>query len=321
MKPIQEILDESVKADRTAQILALFHKCSKKYFGGITKKRPDPTIKIGTAYGKFGHYNHAKNELWINKDLFTNERGLKGTVYHETIHFWDFDYPWSEWRWNKGHGKFFVEHMKKINSGENDPTLIDITGVPTEKISATEKEFVVYFWEWENAWRMFWSVKDTEATRNFVIKVFFDKPNPPTEFFVCQTNDINFRKGLPQRPGTTTLSYWKIDSETANQLKKKAKKVPLSLESDKKFVAYIGITNRKDIVFWWDYEENSAVKKAMRLLMDIHPEWTFLKLETNNILWQRRKRLTQDPNIFFMVSSNIANDVKKAKLIDKSDFQ
>ena len=321
MKSIQEILAESVKAERTSTILDLFKKCSKKYFKGITKKLPDPTIKIGTAYGKFGHYNRAKNELWINKDLFSNERGLKSTVYHETIHYWDFDYPWSEFRWNKGHGKFFMEYAQKINSGEKDPKLVQVTDYASEKITATEKEFVVYFWEYQGAYGALWSVKESEIIKNLITKIFIGKPGAPTELYVAYTNDIEFRKGTPQRPGSSTLAYWKISNEAADKLKSNAKKLPITLESDKPFVVYIGINPRKDIVFWWDWEENADVKREMLSLMNFHSEWQFLKLETNNILWQRRKRLTQDPNLLFMLSSNIANDVKKAKPIDKSDFR
>jgi hypothetical protein len=119
---LRQILNEGKYDSVKLLMKKYFKECSKKYFPDLYGKYPDPTFEIKSHHWA-GWFKASGNIIGISSDIAaqTDEYNIKSTVYHETIHYYQF-HTYSPRQWsqaeNGGHDSFFKEKMSAINSVE-----------------------------------------------------------------------------------------------------------------------------------------------------------------------------------------------------------
>ena len=122
-----------------------FNAIINKYYPDMTLQYPNPYFKIKTKAGKMGWYQPTTNTISVTPDVSFDDELLKSTVWHEAIHWVDWQlnphqyqhYSENQKRWifnkkkfkkdDEGHGAFFWSQLKRINKLENKE-LITKTG-------------------------------------------------------------------------------------------------------------------------------------------------------------------------------------------------
>jgi len=113
----------------------------KKYFPKETI--PTPTFRIRKLRKAVGSYRILAQEINIHPDCFMSKKTLRDTVWHEAIHHVDRLLYGTGKRENKGHGKFFVEQMNRVNKKEGRDVITVKLTKPFERVA--KKYFLHFF--------------------------------------------------------------------------------------------------------------------------------------------------------------------------------
>lgn len=160
-------------ADLKNEMKRLFDEVSRKYFNEYS----------GFEYPKFaiqsnmlpaaGSFSPDANKISVDRDYANDPNELKAVVWHEAIHYFDW---WANYKskalslksakdsWNfmvrfTNHGKFFIDTMNRINSGEGK-SLVSVKN--DTLLQHAQKPFYVYIMSVKNRPKNIlfcWSVK------------------------------------------------------------------------------------------------------------------------------------------------------------------
>lgn len=122
------ILQEAALAEIKSQMRQYFIDCSQKYFAAYAGKFPMPEFKIKADSRRAGWFSanyigdqRGNTSITINSDFVGDPEIVRGIIYHETIHYYQFyTYSYFEYKYARdgGHDAFFNTKMAEINSGE-----------------------------------------------------------------------------------------------------------------------------------------------------------------------------------------------------------
>lgn len=198
-----------------------FIACSKKYFPDFHGKYPVPTFEIKSHHWA-GWFKSSGNIIGISNDLAaqTDEYNIKSTVYHETIHYYQFHtYAPKQWTYitNGGHDAFFKEKMLAINSIEGSG-FINIKHQHS-KIAKSATEITVYgFVDNQNNYAFMWTPKPNEKMINWINT---SAKSRYKNIFIFSTDDFYFKTNQNRYKGGPSLKFGIIEEPSKIELVKK----------------------------------------------------------------------------------------------------
>lgn len=198
-----------------------FRECSKKHFPELHGKFPEPTFEV-KAHAWAGWFKATGNVMGISTDLAaqTDDFNVKSTVYHETIHYYQFHtYTPRQWAQaaNGGHDAFFHEKMQAINAVEGSG-FINIKH-EQDKISKSATEINVYgFVDNQDNYAFMWTPQPSEKLENWL------QTSAKPRFkhtFSFKTDDFYFKSAPNRYKGGSSLKFGVVEKPDKIEFVKK----------------------------------------------------------------------------------------------------
>lgn len=146
MISLRELILEFSKSEAISDMKKHFDYVSKKYFSSRVKY-PTPSFKVKPNLKNVGAYIPSRNEFVMHMDFANDPELLKGTMYHEAIHYFQVHQDGFDSRKHKRdgyHDDYFHQMAKKINSGEGKKYVSVSGSIQKIKSGKSVKPFWVY---------------------------------------------------------------------------------------------------------------------------------------------------------------------------------
>lgn len=196
---IQSIIHEEVvqllektKIELVTLMARYFHDCSKKYFSEDYKKYPLPKFKVRMNLKQAGTYSPGTNTITLNADFANDDFGIKSTVYHETIHYYQgFVVGFKRGQDHKG---YFIDKMNEINKGEGTDLVTISTTYKKLNPNSSFKQFYVYVLDGGNTIYVSWSPTENFKYIETMNKIVQSSQNSYNNGFYFPTNNVTFKR-------------------------------------------------------------------------------------------------------------------------------
>lgn len=226
MIKLKQLLLEYNKQDILNKMYQYWKECLQKYFDRdeVGGKYPRPEFELKRDSKRSGWFKYKwisdaagnkyrSNEMTIgiNPDFAMDDDLLKGIVYHETIHYYEFLYfKYEEHIENthNHHGEFFTKMMNKINSGEGKK----LVTIKAELIDfkKTSKPFWVYGVKNTNGDYWFtWSLNKSQKLIDYLAKTVDKYEN----VFLFQTTNMLYMNTVKHQSVIKFSNISKMDGE------------------------------------------------------------------------------------------------------------
>ena len=273
------MLKESSLSEARLEIDKMYNSFVRLIYKNYTNEKLNkPEFRFQNLTKCFGKFHLGQNMITLDRDVLANNQDLKETVWHELIHWLDYElHPRSAISdarsRSAGHGAFFQDIMKIINEHFGEE-LITVSGA--FKGNNTYKNYYVYIIANDKDIVFFNSKKYSQQMVNILMKIkeFLEsKGNIYTESYILETSDLRLKESTPTLTPSSKISFISLNHAKSEYLdnffeanRSNFKQLELEKTKEKYWIYATYDSLQKEIIYFWSTLKNKQLENYLNIL-------------------------------------------------------